>query len=205
MLFIFCFVFRNLSKQRFHKTSSLDDVAVACRMFFCSWKAIIKKADFLGKSYVSLSVHYLMLATLLESVLPVYTCGMFYFVWSLLIIILVHHYWLKISQKTVITFFLIVKIFFLKQNSFLHLWLLLIFVSLAVFTVALFTGVFIELAYDALALWKKKRIRTSCNLFFLFFFCFVCFKCYCFCLHWIKALPYSANKVKLPFTDFFLS
>ena len=129
---------------------------------------MIKNADFLGKSYVSLSVHYLTLATLFESVLPVYTCEMFYFVWSLIIIILVHHYWLKISQKTVITFFFIVKVFFLKQNSFLHLWLLLIFVSLAVFTVALFTGDFTELVYNALAPWKKKKIRTSCNLFIFF-------------------------------------
>ena len=62
---------------------------------------MIKNADFLGKSYVSLSVHYLTLATLFESVLPVYTCEMFYFVWSLLIIIIVNHYWLKISQKTI--------------------------------------------------------------------------------------------------------
>ena len=164
---------------------------------------MIKNADFLGKSYVSLSVHYLTLATLFESVLPVYTCEMFYFVWSLLIIILVHHYWLKISQKTVITFFFIVKVFFLKQNSFLHLWLLLIFVSLAVFTVALFTGVFIELAYDALALWKKKRIRTSCNLFFLFFF--VSFVLNVIVFVYIELKPYSANKAKLLFTDFFLS
>ena len=154
------------------------------------------------KTDVSLSVHYLTLATLFDHVLPVYTCEMFYFVWSLLIIIIVNHYWLKFSQKTIPLLF-IVKAFFLKQNSVLLL-LLLIFVSLAVFTVALFTGVFIELASDALALWKKKRIRTSCNLF-IYFFCFVCFKCYCFCLHWIKTKPYSANKAKLLFTDFFLS
>ena len=73
--------------------------------------------------------------------------------------------------------FFVVKKNFLKQNSFLLLWLLLIFVSLALSTVALFTGSFTELAYDALAPWKKKKI-TSGNLFL---FCFVRFKC-CFCL-----------------------
>ena len=50
---------------------------------------------------------------------------------------------------------------------------------LALSTVALFTGVFTELVYDALAPLKKKKNRTSCNLFL---FCFVRFKCYCFCL-----------------------
>ena len=39
---------------------------------------------------------------------------------------------------------------------------------MAVSTVALFTGVFTELVYDALAPWKKKKIRASCNLFFIF-------------------------------------
>ena len=120
------------------------------------------------KTDVSLSVHYLTLATLFDHVLPVYTCKMFYFVWSLLIVILVNHHWLKIWQKTIIPFFFIVKVFFWKQNSFLLLWLLLIFISLAVSTVALFTGVFTELVYDALSPWKKKKIRASCNLFFIF-------------------------------------
>ena len=129
------------------------------------------------KTDVSLSVHYLTLATLFDHVLPVYTSEMFYFVWFLLIIILVNHDWLKISQKTIIPFFFIVKLFFLKKNSFLLLWLLLIFVSVAVSTVALFTCVFTELAYDALAPWKKKKIRMSC-----IFFCFVRFKCCCFSL-----------------------
>ena len=122
------------------------------------------------KTDVSLSVHYLTLATLFDHVLPVYTCEMFYFVWSLLVIILVNHYWLKFSQKTIIPFFFIVKVFFLKQNPFLLSWLLLIFVSLAVFTVALFTCVFTELVYDALAPWKKKKIRTI-----VIYFCFVSF------------------------------
>ena len=49
------------------------------------------------------------------------------------------------------------KVFFLKQNSFLLLWLLLIFVSRAVSTVALFAGVFTKPVYDALSPWKKKK------------------------------------------------
>ena len=72
----------------------------------------------------------------------------------------------------------------------------------AVSTVALFTSVFTDLAYDALAPCTKKKIITSCNLFLL---CFVRFKCYCFCSQGIKTKPYSANKAKPHFTDFFLS
>ena len=48
--------------------------------------------------------------------------------------------------------------------------MLLIFISLAVSTVALFSCVFTELVYDALAPWKKKKIRMSCNLFIFIFF-----------------------------------
>ena len=81
----------------------------------------------------------------------------------------VNNSWLKISQK-IMTFFSFWMFFFLKQSSFLLLWLLLIFVSLAVSTVALFTGVFTELVYDALAPWKKKKIRTI-----VIYFCFVSF------------------------------
>ena len=54
------------------------------------------------------------------------------------------NYWLKISQKT-IPFFPLWSVFFLKQNSFLLLWLLLISVSLELSTVAWFTGVFVSL------------------------------------------------------------
>ena len=152
---------------------------------------IIKNADFLGKNWC---LAFSALFDVSNVVWPCFTC---------LYLRKYNHYWLKISQKT-IPFLFIVKAFFLKQNSVLLL-LLLIFVSLAVFTVALFTGVFIELAYDALALWKKKRIRTSCNLFFLFFFCFVCFKCYCFCLHWIKALFSKQSQTAFyRFLSFFL-
>ena len=150
---------------------------------------IIKNADFLGKNWC---LAFSALFDVSNVVWPCFTC---------LYLRKYNHYWLKISQKT-IPFLFIVKAFFLKQNSVLLL-LLLIFVSLAVFTVALFTGVFIELAYDALALWKKKRIRTSCNLFFLFFF--VSFVLNVIVFVYIELKPYSANKAKLLFTDFFLS
>ena len=73
------------------------------------------------------------------------------------------------------------EVFFLKKNSFLLLWLLLIFLSLAASTVALFTGIFTELAwpFTEFALWKEEKVRMSCNSFL---FSFVRFKCYCFCL-----------------------
>ena len=52
---------------------------------------------------------------------------------------------------------------------------------------------------DALAPWQKKKQWATCAFFW---FCLVHFKC-CFCLQRIAAKPYSANKAKQFFTDFF--
>ena len=106
-------------------------------------------------------------------------CQMPAYSYSTLILACANYLLPKNFRKNNNTLFSLWRVFFWKQNSFLLVWLLLIFISLAVSTVALFTCVFTELVYDALAPWKKKKIRASCNLFL---FCFIFFKCYCFCL-----------------------
>ena len=74
--------------------------------------------------------------------------------------------------------------------------MLLILFSLAGSSVALCTCVFNKSVYDLLARRKNMNICT-CFYFVLFV------KCYCFCLYCIKTKPYSANKAKPVFTDFF--
>ena len=59
------------------------------------------------------------------------------------------------------TLFWLWTVFFLKQNSFLLLWLLLIFVPIAVSTVALFAGVFTELVYDILSALKEEENKNE--------------------------------------------
>ena len=71
------------------------------------------------------------------------------------------------------------KGFFLKTKFIAVLMIVAHLLFFSSITVALFTCVFTELVYDALTPCKKKKIKTSCNLFLL---CFVHFKCYCFCL-----------------------
>ena len=143
-----------------------------------------------------LSVHYLTFATLFDHVLPVYTCDMCYFVWSLLIIILFNHYWLKDFAKNKNS--LHCEGFFLKTK----------FISAFMIVVnrRYFSSIyccFVYWRFHWTCLWcisalKEEKIRTRCNLFIYSFF----FKCYCFCLKWIKAKPYSASKVKPPFLEF---
>ena len=76
---------------------------------------------------------------------------------------------LKISQKRIIPFSHR-EGFFLKTSFLFLWWLLLIFLTLAVSTVFLFTCVFNESVYDTLVPWKKKNYERPLLSFCLVWF-----------------------------------